>query len=78
MATCVRCGCTDDAACVDAHGETCAWAMKYLDGSGICTFCDVADEPFPFETLIDIGVDEPTAAPSASRLILPGDPEFHL
>lgn len=65
MRTCVVCGCTDEQACQLETGELCAWAMKYLDGTGICTFC-AADDPDA------VDLDE------GSQLILPGDPEFHL
>lgn len=37
--TCERCGCTDERACVDAHGEPCAWVLP-----GVCSSCATDDE----------------------------------
>jgi hypothetical protein len=78
MTTCVSCSCTDDNACVNAAGEACAWAMKWMDGTGLCTFCAEESGSNGFETFLDALPVEQVLAPPAPRLILPGDPEFHL
>ncbi len=45
MITCLVCGCTDEAACVDAAtGETCAWieiapGVTAFNGRALCSFC---------------------------------------
>ena len=34
---CLICGCTEDYACVDDHGDPCAWSERC---PAICDFCD--------------------------------------
>jgi hypothetical protein len=49
MMTCIVCGCTDQAACVDSEtGETCGWSWwRPGDGKGMCTFCGETHIPEP-------------------------------
>jgi hypothetical protein len=38
--TCIKCGCTDDHACVDDHGVACHWVkVDRAAGTGICSQC---------------------------------------
>jgi hypothetical protein len=75
MRTCIVCGCTDNRACTRTSSTedeyvttTCSWV--HIEGeSGICSFC-AEDADLVEEQLVDV--------PPEPRLILPGDPEFHL
>ncbi len=37
MKRCLICGCTEEWACVDDHGDACAWSPR---DPRICSFCD--------------------------------------
>jgi hypothetical protein len=40
ICTCIKCGCTDDHACVDDHGVACHWVkVDRSAGTGICSQC---------------------------------------
>ncbi|QWA09575.1 hypothetical protein GTU79_19755 [Sodalis ligni] len=40
VCTCIKCGCTDDHACVDENGVACHWVkVDRAAGTGICSQC---------------------------------------
>lgn len=64
---CIYCNCTDLDACLDQlTGEACSWSLKLNIDEGVCSAC------------IDEHLEGDRAALDNQKLILPGDPEFHL
>lgn len=40
VCTCIKCGCTDDNACIDGYGVACHWVkVDRAAGTGICSQC---------------------------------------
>ncbi|MDH5542035.1 MAG: hypothetical protein OEY64_03625 [Nitrospinota bacterium] len=68
---CIRCGCTDEQACINDVGETCEWEIVNSDaGLGICTFCVDEDDSGDLSRTEEI---EPGWEQRPSGLIVPAN-----